>query len=337
MGHAYLAVAERGDLEAAHTEVMLAKDVENAGGNDPLFSSSSSSSSRSPLSSISPSPVFAPLEGAMDAKVVSVREAFFSPDGHLSLHARVGPTNDQQPPFCWVGHEEEDEEMMDRGTRPACFRFAWERLSPGKVLAHTCSHNLRIKSSFFDLDKTLHTHSTPPQQNTTTTTTTLQTMANTSASTTKRIPAFQAGLEKLRDPNVLNTCNGLVTDMSGFDLLYINMPWKSISMDYASNMPVANLVKNKDHAGLLLWVDSPCVNKANALLDTWGFTFHSVLHVTSYANPPITPTATPVALRKKPRRQRPRTMAWTQRRQRTRPVKSRRRTLVRASYPMAGR
>lgn len=135
MGHAYLAVAGRGDLEAANTEVMLAKDLEDATENDPLFSSSSSSSSQSPLYSISPSPVFAPLEGAMDAKVVSVREAFSSPDGHLSLHARVGPTHDQQIPFCWAGHEEEDGETTDKGTRPACFRFAWERLSPGKVLA----------------------------------------------------------------------------------------------------------------------------------------------------------------------------------------------------------
>jgi hypothetical protein len=71
----------------------------------------------------------------MDAKVVSIREAFSSPDGHLSLHARVGPTHDQQPPFCWAGHEDEDAEGTDKGTRPACFRFAWERLSPGKVLA----------------------------------------------------------------------------------------------------------------------------------------------------------------------------------------------------------
>jgi hypothetical protein len=47
------------------------------------------------------------------------------------------------------------------------------------------------------------------------------------------------GLEKFRDPEVLAACNGLVTDMAtreaaGFDMLYINMPWKSISMDYAA-------------------------------------------------------------------------------------------------------
>ena len=116
--------------------------------------------------------------------------------------------------------------------------------------------------------------------------------------TTKRTSAFHLGLEKLRDPNVLETCNGLMTDMAthvtdassseakkGFDLLYVNMPWKSLSMEYASNLPLAKLVKNNDHAGLLLWVDSPCMSKANTLLDAWGFKFHSVLHVTSYVNP----------------------------------------------------
>lgn len=108
---------------------------------------------------------------------------------------------------------------------------------------------------------------------------------------TKRNSAFHVGLDKLRDSNVLETCHTLITDMGkhvgakGFDLLYVNMPWKSISMEYASNLPLANLVKNTEHSGLLLWVDSPCIQKANTLLDTWGFKFHSVLHVTSYVNP----------------------------------------------------
>jgi len=147
LGHAYLAVAGRGDLEAAHTEVMLAKDVEKVKeGESVSTSSSSSSSSRSSFSSASPPPVFAPLEGGMNAKVVSVREVFFSRDGHLGLHARVGPTHDQQAPFCWAGHENEDEEEKDKGTRPACFRFAWERLSPGKVLAEAILRQRREES-----------------------------------------------------------------------------------------------------------------------------------------------------------------------------------------------
>jgi len=114
---------------------------------------------------------------------------------------------------------------------------------------------------------------------------------------TKRNSAFHIGLEKLRDSNVLDTCNTLITDMckhvgaKGFDLLYVNMPWKSISMEYASRLPLADLVKNNEQAGLLLWVDGPCMQKANTLLDTWGFKFHSVLHVTSYVNPAPTEKA----------------------------------------------
>lgn len=125
-------------------------------------------------------------------------------------------------------------------------------------------------------------------------TATIQTQPETA---TKRNSAFHVGLEKLRDSNVLETCHTLITDMGkhvgakGFDLLYVNMPWKSISMEYASNLPLANLVKNNEHAGLLLWVDSPCMQKANTLLDTWGFKFHSVLHVTSYVNPAPTEKA----------------------------------------------
>lgn len=114
---------------------------------------------------------------------------------------------------------------------------------------------------------------------------------------TKRNSAFHIGLEKLRDSNVLDTCHTLITDMGkhvgakGFDLLYVNMPWKSISMEYASRLPLADLVKNNEQAGLLLWVDGPCMQKANTLLDTWGFKFHSVLHVTSYVNPAPTEKA----------------------------------------------
>lgn len=112
--------------------------------------------------------------------------------------------------------------------------------------------------------------------------------------TSKRNSAFQAGLEKMRDTDILKTSGQSLTKLAklaannaehNFDLLYVNMPWKSVSMDYAKSLPVADLVKGKDHAGLLLWVDGPCVDKATKLIDAWGFRFHSVLHVTSYANP----------------------------------------------------
>ena len=101
LGHAFVAVAGRGDLEPEHE---LTPEEEY----------------------LDVSPIFSPLEGAIDGKVVSVREVFHDGAQHLSLHARVGPTHDQQPPFCW-------EERL--GSRPECFEFAWDRLSPGTLLA----------------------------------------------------------------------------------------------------------------------------------------------------------------------------------------------------------
>ena len=104
----------------------------------------------------------------------------------------------------------------------------------------------------------------------------------------------------MRNDTILKTTKGalkqlakIVTDHpeQGFDVVYVNMPWKTISMEYAANLPVNDLVAGKDNAGLLLWVDSPCVQKATKLLDVWGFQFHSVLHVTSYTNATATAAA----------------------------------------------
>lgn len=116
LGHAYLAVAGRGDLEISYVNSLKKENEGN-------FS----------FAQMNGSP-FASLEGAMDAKVVSVNEAFSSPEIHLSLHARVGPTYDQQPAFCWSDHPEEVN-AFENGTHPDCFRFEWERLSPGTLLA----------------------------------------------------------------------------------------------------------------------------------------------------------------------------------------------------------
>lgn len=131
--------------------------------------------------------------------------------------------------------------------------------------------------------------------------TTTNTNTNTENPGTKRTSAFHVGLEKMRNDKILKTSKDslkqlakIVTEHTdnAFDLLYLNMPWKTISMEYAANLPVNDLVAGKENAGLLLWVDSPCVQKATKLLDVWGFQFHSVLHVTSYTNP-ATISATP--------------------------------------------
>ena len=114
----------------------------------------------------------------------------------------------------------------------------------------------------------------------------------------KRASAFNAGLDKMRDANILATASDKLKNLAklvegdkenrAFDMLYINFPWKSVSLDYAATLPVPDLVAGKEQAGLLMWVDSPCVDKAVKLLDVWGFKFHSVVHVAAY-----TPSATP--------------------------------------------
>ena len=119
----------------------------------------------------------------------------------------------------------------------------------------------------------------------------------------KRASAFNAGLEKMRDAKVLSTASAKLQTLAklvegdkanlAFDLLYVNLPWKAVSLDYAATLPVQDLVQGKEQAGLLLWVDSPCVDKAVKLLDVWGFTFHSVVHVAAYT--PASPTAAAAA------------------------------------------
>ena len=110
---------------------------------------------------------------------------------------------------------------------------------------------------------------------------------------TKRNFAFNAGVETMKDGDIFNTSRDRLSKMAtlansspdlAFDLLYLNMPWKTVTIDDAMTLPLADLT-NKQNAGLLLWVDGPHIADATKLLGTWGFAFHSVLHVTTYASP----------------------------------------------------
>jgi hypothetical protein len=126
------------------------------------------------------------------------------------------------------------------------------------------------------------------------------------AAAPKRASAFNAGLDKMRDAKIMNTACAKLKAIAkiveedaehrAFDLLYVNLPWKSVSLDCAATLPVSDLVKGKEQAGLLMWVDSPCIDKAVKLLDVWGFTFHSVVHVAGYASGKTTTTTTTEAL-----------------------------------------
>lgn len=141
-----------------------------------------------------------------------------------------------------------------------------------------------------DFDTIAHRRTSPKKNMPTATSTTTATTA-TATPTTKRTSPFQTGLDKMKEPNALQAATTSLHTLANvvdknaddaFDLLYVNMPWKTIDMASAAQLPLPTLVQGKDHAGLLLWVDGPCVDKAVRLLDTWGFAFHSILHSTSY-------------------------------------------------------
>jgi hypothetical protein len=119
-------------------------------------------------------------------------------------------------------------------------------------------------------------------------------MNNTSDDKPARKPtALQCGIERLRDPGVLDDCKNRLVGLSdviranstlSFDMLYADIPWKTIDFEYLKSLPVKDLVVQDQVAGMLLWADSSCLLDAFKLLRAWGFTFHSVLHIVSYEN-----------------------------------------------------
>mmetsp|Transcript_5079 Transcript_5079/g.15062 ORF Transcript_5079/g.15062 Transcript_5079/m.15062 type:complete len:190 (+) Transcript_5079:2-571(+) len=62
--------------------------------------------------------------GGIDSKASSA--ALYR--GGMATFARVGPTHDDLPPFCWSASPEA---LPHRG-QPDCFSFSWERLWPGR-------------------------------------------------------------------------------------------------------------------------------------------------------------------------------------------------------------
>ena len=60
--------------------------------------------------------------GGIDAKISSVALAS---DGLASL-GRAGPTNDDQPPFCWT----REFRRTPHAGHPHCFDFSWQAFKP---------------------------------------------------------------------------------------------------------------------------------------------------------------------------------------------------------------
>ena len=66
--------------------------------------------------------------GALDAKVSSVVNAKRFPGVSPNLFARIGPTHDEQPVFCWS--KLRDESSYVHNGQPDCFDFNWVQLPP---------------------------------------------------------------------------------------------------------------------------------------------------------------------------------------------------------------
>lgn len=66
--------------------------------------------------------------GALDAKVSSVLNAKRFPGVSPNLFARIGPSHDQQPVFCWS--QLKDESSYVHNGQPDCFDFEWVQLPP---------------------------------------------------------------------------------------------------------------------------------------------------------------------------------------------------------------
>jgi hypothetical protein len=71
--------------------------------------------------------------GGLDGKVSSVQSVIRSaqPNGPVVM-GRVGPTSDDQPPFCWSGVENESE--FSHIGQPDCFQYQWAALQPLRVV-----------------------------------------------------------------------------------------------------------------------------------------------------------------------------------------------------------
>ena len=68
--------------------------------------------------------------GAVDGKVSSVQLALRTPP---VIFARLGPTTEGQPPFCWAPFDpvkNRRERSFSHVGHPACFDFKWQVMPP---------------------------------------------------------------------------------------------------------------------------------------------------------------------------------------------------------------
>lgn len=68
--------------------------------------------------------------GALDAKVTTVLDSLRMGGAAPIIHARLGPTTDQQEPFCWSQLSAEEEAQYSHRGQPDCFDFKWQSIVP---------------------------------------------------------------------------------------------------------------------------------------------------------------------------------------------------------------
>ena len=76
----------------------------------------------------------------------------------------------------------------------------------------------------------------------------------------------------------------LKTSDDKYDILYLNTPWSALTVDRMEKLPLNDI--SSDDAALFMWTDSYSVHKTTALLEKWGFKFHSVFQVMDIAQYP---------------------------------------------------
>lgn len=76
----------------------------------------------------------------------------------------------------------------------------------------------------------------------------------------------------------------LKTSDEKYEVLYLNTPWSAMSVERMEKLPLKDI--SADNAALFVWTDSYSAPKTPALLEKWGFKFHSVFQIMDIAQYP---------------------------------------------------
>lgn len=115
---------------------------------------------------------------------------------------------------------------------------------------------------------------------------------------------LHAGMVAMKNPEAMTSAMACITNLAniveaepnnlGFDVFYLNAPWKNVDLETLQGLPLDKLCNPSSAACLFMWVDGSTIAQATDLLSWWSFEFHSVIHCTMYVDGPDgTKTSTP--------------------------------------------